>query len=152
MFGLAAGAELIAFQVGAAYSHLSTNDFTIQSLVAEAAYAPIHGRFVPRIGLAAGYAWVGTSFPAVTDVGAGTRIAPPSGIGGLDFGVRVGASYFVTSSIDIGLDFSLDALFLSYTRESQTTSAQGVVTDVTPSLATTTGMASLQAHVAWHWP
>ena len=109
VFGIGAGAELITFQVGGRLRTLVTPHYNLWTVGGEVAYQPGSGRFWPRIGLAVGYAWA-NSFN--TDICGTKEVCDLVDISGIDVGLRAGLQYFVTSSIEIGADAGLDALFL----------------------------------------
>ena len=142
VFGLGAGAELITFQLGGRLRMMPTKYFNLWTVGGEVAYQPGSGRFWPRIGLAAGYAWVNGfdrqlcgNFCDLVDVS------------GLDLGVRAGFQYFVTPTIELGLDGGLDALLLK---------RKGIngnpIPDWRDDGSSTGFLAVAMAHVGLHWP
>jgi hypothetical protein len=107
VLGVGAGAELITFQIGGRLRTLITPHYNLWTVGGEFNYQPGSGRFWPRIGLAVGYAWA-NGFS--TDL-CGNQCGLVD-ISGFDVGLRAGLQYFVTSSIEVGADAGLDALFL----------------------------------------
>lgn len=106
-FGAGLGAEFITFQIGGRLRNVFTPQFNLWTVGGEVYYQPGSGRFWPRIGVDVGYAWAnhwnhdycGSACDLVD-------------VHGIDVGLRGGLQYFVTPSIDVGVDLGLDALFL----------------------------------------
>jgi hypothetical protein len=105
--GLGAGLELISFQVGGRFRGITTQHYNLWSVGGELAYQPGSGRFWPRVGLSVGYAWANGWNSLICG-----QACDLLDVSGLDIGMRAGFQYFVTSSMEVGLDGGLDALFL----------------------------------------
>jgi hypothetical protein len=107
LVGIGAGAELITFQVGGRLRTLITPHYNLWTIGGEFNYQPGSGRFWPRIGVAVGYAWANGWNSDICGTQCGLL-----DVSGIDVGLRAGLQYFVTSSVEIGADAGLDALFL----------------------------------------
>jgi hypothetical protein len=107
-FGVHAGAELIALQLGARFEALPTSNWNLYDVSGEIAYQPGSGRFWPRIGVAVGYAWAGNWSQSVCAASCSLL-----DVHGLDLGLRAGFQYYLGSRIEIGADAAADALVLS---------------------------------------
>jgi len=105
--GFGAGAEFITFQLGGRLRNIFTPNFDLWSLGGELNYQPGSGKFWPRLGLSVGYAWV--NHWSTDYCGASCALVD---VHGIDVGARGGFQYFVTSSLEVGADAGIDALFL----------------------------------------
>ncbi len=140
-FGVGAGLEFVAFQLGARLEYLPTQHFDLTTIGGEIAYQPGSGRFWPRIGLGVGWATANNfstqmcgAFCASIDVT------------GLDVAARGGFQYYVSSHWELGADLSLDALFLK--RQGVPVADAAFAAD-----GSSVGIAAtLFAHVGFHYP
>jgi hypothetical protein len=107
VLGLGLGAEFITFQLGARLRTISTPHWNLWNLGGELMFQPGSGRFWPRLGLAVGYAWTARHSEELC----GARCDSLS-IGGLSVGARGGVQYFLSSSVEIGADATLDYMSL----------------------------------------
>jgi len=105
LLGLGAGAEFITFQLGGRLRAMSTPYWNLWNLGGEVMLQPGSGRFWPRVGVAVGYAWTSHFSNEICN---GCDLS----IGGLTVGARGGVQYFVSSSIEIGADLTLDYMSL----------------------------------------
>ncbi len=139
-FGLGAGVELITFQLGGRLRALTTPQYNLWTAGGEFAYQPGSGRFWPRFGLTVGYAWAAK---LNTDVcGAACDLVS---INGIDVGARAGFQYYVSSNIEVGLDGTLDALFLK-------SKGLGGNPQFSSDQSGTGFMATALAHIGFHYP
>jgi len=108
MLGLGVGAEFITFQFGARLRTISTPSWNLWNAGGEVMYQPGSGRFWPRIGVSVGYAWAARFDEAMCGAACGLL-----DVSGLSVGLRGGFQYYVTKTIEIGADATLDYLKLS---------------------------------------
>ncbi len=106
-YGLGVGGEFITFQFGGRLRHLNTKNFNLWNIGGEIMFQPGSGRFWPRFGVTAGYAWAASFNQQLC----GERCGDLS-IGGLALGGRAGFQYFLTKHIEVGADATIDALLL----------------------------------------
>jgi hypothetical protein len=112
-FGLGAGLRFVFFTIGARGRAAPFSGYTLYEANLEAGFHLPLGAWDPYINLHGGYAAAHMNAePAATILGTTVSYTPPSPSGG-DFGGSLGADYYVTSLFSVGIDFTLDGLFMS---------------------------------------
>lgn len=106
--GLGAGAEFITFQVGGRLRTMSTPHWNLWNAGGELLFQPGSGRFWPRFGVSAGYAWATKLDQAMCGAACGSV-----DISGLSLGLRGGFQYYLGKNLEVGADATLDYLRLS---------------------------------------
>ncbi len=106
-FGIGAGAEFITFQIGGRLRMLSTSNYNLWNLGGEVMIQPGSGRFWPRFGVAVGYAWANAWKDELCSGACGLL-----DVSGVTVGARGGFQYYVSKTVEIGLDATADLLFL----------------------------------------
>jgi hypothetical protein len=113
MFGLGAGIRFLFLTLGARARIAPLSAFSLIEVNAElGAHLPL-GAWDPYFNIHGGYVDAVANSTSLTFAGiASASVTPPSPNGG-DFGGSIGADHYLSSSFSLGLDVSVDALFLS---------------------------------------
>jgi hypothetical protein len=139
-FGLGAGLRFLTFTLGVRGRVAPLSAYTLIEANAEAGFHLPLGAWDPYVDIHGGY--VQAAMNSETIVG-GVSYTPPSPSGG-DLGGGLGTDYYLSALFSLGIDASLDALFLS-------TSSRTVGIFTQPA-ASNTGVAFLgSAHAGLHF-
>ena len=118
MFGLGAGIRLFVFTLGVRARLHQLSAFNLWQVDGEAGVHIPLGHFDPYITLHAGYSFVGTfgsdafGTPALPGSSAPAP-SPDVSVHGVNAGVSVGFDYYFNHFVSLGIDGTVDALFLS---------------------------------------